>query len=127
MAQNDFKVPDTDIVIKSGISVVVPVFAIHRDPDYYPDPDQFDPDRFSSNEIKKRHPMAWLAFGEGPRNCIAARFGMMQTRIGLITLLTNFEFATCKKTLIPMVFSSSPIVLSPKDGLYLKLKPIKTQ
>lgn len=127
MAQNDFKVPDTDIVIEAGVSVVVPVFAIHRDPDYYPDPDQFDPDRFSPNEINKRHPMAWLAFGEGPRNCIAARFGMMQIRIGLITLLTNFEFSPCKNTLIPMVFSSSPIVLSPKDGLYLKLKPIKTQ
>ncbi|XP_055294932.1 cytochrome P450 6A1-like [Sitodiplosis mosellana] len=127
MAQNDFKVPGTNIVIEKGVSVVVPVYAIQRDPELFPEPEKFSPERFTPEQVKNRHPMAWLAFGEGPRNCIALRFGMMQTRIGLITLLTKFEFSPCEKTLIPMVFSSSPIVLSPKDGLYLAIKPITTE
>ncbi|XP_031618769.1 cytochrome P450 6a9-like [Contarinia nasturtii] len=126
-AQRDYKVADSDIVIEKGMSVVVPVFAIHNDPDYYENPEIYNPDRFSDEEMKKRHPMTWLAFGEGPRNCIALRFGMMQTRIGLITLLSNFEFSTCSQTPIPMIFSSSPIVLSPKDGVYFNVKPIKTE
>lgn len=125
MAQNDYKVPDSDIVIKKGISVVIPVYAIHHDPEYYPDPDRYDPDRFSPEEAKKRHSMAWLAFGEGPRNCIALRFGMMQTRVGIISLLRNFKFSPCTGTPIPMVFGPSPIVLSPKDCIYLKIEPIE--
>ena len=127
MAQSDFKVSGTNIVIEKGVSVVVPVYAIQRDPELFPEPEKFDPDRFNSDEVKKRHSSAWIPFGNGPRNCIAKRFGMMQTRIGLITLLTSFELSPSKKTLIPMEFSSNPIVLSPKDGLYLSIKAIKTE
>lgn len=126
-AQNNYKVPDSDIVIEKGMAVVVPVYAIHNDPTIYPEPEKYNPDRFSDEEIKNRHAMAWLAFGEGPRNCIALRFGMMQTRIGLITLLSNFEFSPCSQTPIPMTFSSSPIVLSPKDGVYLNVRPINAE
>lgn len=125
MAQNDYKVPDTNMIIKKGKSVVIPVYAIHHDPEYYPDPEKYDPERFSPEETKKRHPMAWLAFGEGPRNCIAMRFGMMQTRIGIISLLRDFKFSTCNGTPIPMVFGPSPIVLSSKDCIYLRIEPIE--
>lgn len=125
MAQNNYKIPDSNMMIEKGISVVIPVYAIHHDPEYYPDPETYDPERFSPDETKKRHPMAWLAFGEGPRNCIAMRFGMMQTRIGIISLLRNFTFSTCAGTPIPMVFGPSPIVLSSKDCIHLKIEPIE--
>lgn len=93
--------------------------------EYYPDPEKYDPERFSSEEVKKRHPMTWLPFGEGPRNCIGLRFGMMQARIGLIYMLNNFKFVQCSKTQVPVVFGASPIVLGPKDGIYLKIEPLK--
>lgn len=102
----------------------MPVHAIHNDPEYYPNPEKFDPERFSPEEIKKRHPMAHLPFGEGPRNCIALRFGMMQARIGLIKLLNSFEFIPCDKTPVPMFFGINPIVLTPKENIHLKIKPI---
>lgn len=127
VAQSNYKIPGTNIVFDKGVSVVIPVYAIHHDPEYYSEPEKFDPERFSPEETKKRNAMTWLAFGDGPRNCIALRFGMMQTRIGLITLLNRFEFSPCAKTLIPMVFGTSPIVLSPKEGIYLKIKPIETE
>lgn len=124
MAQANYKVPDTQMVIEKGMSVVIPVYAIHHDPAIYPQPEQYDPSRFTSEEMKKRHPMAWLAFGEGPRNCIAQRFGIMETRIGIISLLSRFKFLPCSKTPIPMTFGPSPIVLSPKESVYLKIEPI---
>lgn len=55
---------------------------------------------------------------------IAMRFGMMQTRVGIISLLSRFKFLPCAQTPIPMAFGSSPIVLSPKDPVYLKIVPI---
>lgn len=124
MAQANYKVPDSQITIEKGVSVVIPVYAIHHDAAYYPDPEKYDPQRFTPEEVKKRHPMSWLAFGEGPRNCIALRFGMMQTRIGIISLLSRFKFLPCSQTPIPMTFGSSPIVLSPKDPVYLKIEPL---
>lgn len=68
MAQANYKVPDTQITIEKGMSVVIPVYAIHHDSNYYPEPEKYDPQRFTPEETKKRHPMSWLAFGEGPRN-----------------------------------------------------------
>jgi cytochrome P450 len=65
-----YKIPDTDIVLEKGILTVVPVLALHYDPKYYPDPERFDPERFSEEEKAKRHHYVYLPFGEGPRICI---------------------------------------------------------
>jgi len=66
----DFNVPDSTHVIKKGTHVAVPIYAIHHDPDLYPDPDKFDPERFSAENKAARHPFAYMPFGMGPRNCI---------------------------------------------------------
>lgn len=63
-------------------------------------------------------------FFAGPRNCIGLRFGLLQARIGLVTLIKSFEFSTCPKTSIPIQFSSRNLVLSPVDGIWLKVAPI---
>jgi cytochrome P450 family 6 len=65
-----YKIPETDIVVDAGIRVLIPVIGLHHDPKYYPDPDRFDPERFSEEEKQKRHHYVYLPFGEGPRICI---------------------------------------------------------
>lgn len=67
IAQTDYNVPNSDIVIEKGTTVFIPVHAIHNDPEYYPNPDRFDPSRFEAEEMKKRNTMTWLGFGGGPR------------------------------------------------------------
>jgi len=65
-----YKIPGTDTVLEKGIPVFIPVTALHYDPNYYPEPDRFDPERFSEEEKQKRHHYVYLPFGEGPRICI---------------------------------------------------------
>ncbi|CAD7079543.1 unnamed protein product [Hermetia illucens] len=102
----------------------IPVYSIHHDPDIYPNPEIFDPNRFTSEEKRKRHPMSFLGFGDGPRNCIGLRFGQMQTRVGLVTLLRKYRFKFCSKTLNPMKFSIDNPILGPDGGLWLKIENI---
>lgn len=70
--------------------------------------------------------MTFLSFGEGPRICIAQRFGMMQVKLGLITLLTNYKFTKSDKTKYPIEFSLSSIAfgLFPAGGVTLNVEKI---
>lgn len=66
--KNDYLIPETKIVLKKGLDVIIPMRSIHNDREYYPNPDLFNPERFNSDEKMKRDSMAWLPFGSGPRN-----------------------------------------------------------
>lgn len=98
---------------------------MHHDPEYYENPEEFNPERFTSENVAKRHPYTFLPFGDGPRNCIGMRFGMMQTRMGLIALLRNFKFSTSSKTQIPIVFKAGVPTVTPNSGVWLKVEKIK--
>ncbi|EFN64016.1 Cytochrome P450 6A1 [Camponotus floridanus] len=112
--------------IPKNLQVFIPVFGIHRDPDIYPKPDVFDPERFSDEAIQTRHPMHYLPFGDGPRNCIGARFAIHQTKIGLIKILRNYKVEICDKTEIPYINDpKSFILLTPKNGIHLRIIKIK--
>lgn len=57
-------------VINEGDIIWIPVYPIHRDPQYYPDPLKFDPERFNDNNDTYIQPYTYIPFGAGPRNCI---------------------------------------------------------
>ncbi|XP_059610501.1 cytochrome P450 6a9-like [Phlebotomus argentipes] len=124
MCGQDYAVPGTKHVIEKGTPVIIPVYGIHRDPEIYPDPEKFDPDRFTEENVKNRHPYAWLPFGEGPRICVGMRFGVMQTRVGLANLLQKYRVKTCSRTPIPLVLDPIATVMSPKGGMWLKLEAL---
>lgn len=69
-ADANYTFSNMNVTIRKDIRVMIPVMAIQRDPAIYGDPERFDPERFSDEEVTKRHPMSFLAFGDGPRNCI---------------------------------------------------------
>lgn len=123
MATRPYKVPDSNLTIDKNTLVMIPVYAIQHDPNIYEDPETFKPERFEPAAVQARPNCSFLSFGEGPRNCIGLRFGMMQARIGLITILRHFEFQLSEKTKVPLEFKTTT-VLSVKDGLYIKFKKI---
>lgn len=58
------------VSIPKGQRIIIPFYAMHQDPDIYPDPHVFDPERFNKEAVQSRHPMAYIPFGEGKRICI---------------------------------------------------------
>lgn len=109
--------PEYDYTIPKDTPIWIPALAIHMDPDFYPNPERFEPERFSAEEVRKRNPITFMPFGDGPRNCIGMRFGMMQVRVGLVELLRRFQFNIRHgETTHPMRISKTDILLTPEGG-----------
>lgn len=123
-AAEDYKIPDTEIIIPKKTKVLIPVYAIHHDPDIYPEPEIFDPERFTPENIKSRHPFAYLPFGDGPRNCIGMRFAILEARIALSELLINYRFSVNDKTEKDLKLDPREFVLSIRDGIWLNAEKI---
>ncbi|XP_011180068.1 cytochrome P450 6g1 [Zeugodacus cucurbitae] len=117
--QFDLK-PYYDYTVPIGMPVYIPVFGLQRDPQYWPNPNTFDPERFSPENKKTHNPMAYLPFGTGPRNCIGSRIGLLQTKLGLVHILKNHCVTRSEKTPAEITFDPLSIVLSYKGGIYLK-------
>ncbi|EDW60931.1 probable cytochrome P450 6a14 [Drosophila virilis] len=120
----DFQIPGSTFVLEAGTPVVIPVDAIHHDPDIYPEPDKFDPDRFTPEAMEARPSTAWLGFGAGPRNCIGLRFGEMQALVGLAVLLKNFKFSPAKETEIPLQIHKTSFFLQSQGGIVLNVEKV---
>ncbi|XP_050326815.1 cytochrome P450 6g1-like isoform X2 [Bactrocera neohumeralis] len=116
--QFDLK-PFYDYRVPIGMPLFIPIFGIQRDPEFWPNPDTFDPERFSAENKKTHKPMSYLPFGTGPRNCIGSRIGLLQAKVGLVHILKNHYVTTCEKTPSKMTFDPLSLFLSYKDRIYL--------
>lgn len=91
----DYKIEGTDNVIEKGVEVLIPLLGLHRDEQFYPDPDAFKPERFNAENSAGKNQMnlaPYYPFGGGPRNCIGMRLGKMQTKVGILLMLKEFRF-----------------------------------
>ncbi|XP_077266105.1 cytochrome P450 6k1-like isoform X2 [Temnothorax americanus] len=118
----DIDLPIANIRVSKGIPIVIPVLGLHRDPTIYPDPDNFDPERFNENETARRHPYAYLPFGEGPRSCIGRQSGELVIKIGLASLLSKYKFKPHPRTAKPFVYNEKSFGLAIKGGIHLTIE-----
>ncbi|WP_432061772.1 cytochrome P450 [Streptomyces sp. S1] len=80
------------VAIPAGADVVVAPWVTHRHPDYWEDPERFDPDRFTPEAEAARPRYAWFPFGGGPRACIGQHFSMLESVIALAMILQRYDF-----------------------------------
>uniref|UniRef100_A0A1I8QD66 Cytochrome P450 n=1 Tax=Stomoxys calcitrans TaxID=35570 RepID=A0A1I8QD66_STOCA len=113
--------PYFDFTIPQGMPVYIPASAIQRDPQYFPNPDSFEPDRFNPDNKLHNNLMPSMPFGIGPHNCIGERFGLLQTKVGLINFFRNHYVTPCKETMPEMKLSPRAIIIQSDGGIYLNL------
>uniref|UniRef100_A0A2H8TW02 Cytochrome P450 6a2 n=1 Tax=Melanaphis sacchari TaxID=742174 RepID=A0A2H8TW02_9HEMI len=119
-----YTIADSNISLNVGERLLIPIYSLHHDPKYYSDPNIFDPERFTEENISSRPHGTYLPFGDGPRICIGLRFAMMETKSGLAEILSKFEVSPCKKTQYPIKINPRTILLTPKQSICLSFKKI---
>jgi len=114
-----------DITIPAGTVIVVPLIAILSDPRHYQNPDEFDPDHFTPENVAKRHPLAFIPFSAGPRMCIGTRLAYMELKLALVHVARKVRVELNEVT-EPKVGGdieiASTILLQPKKPIRLACK-----
>ncbi|XP_076042947.1 cytochrome P450 3A56-like [Oratosquilla oratoria] len=110
------------LFIPKDMSVMIPVWQIHRDNRYWDEPDVFNPERFDP-ENKDRHPMAYIPFGAGPRNCIGMRFAQLEAKVAMVRLMLHYRFEACSKTPVPLTFEIPTVAINPSTGVFIRVVP----
>ncbi|XP_031349532.1 probable cytochrome P450 6a14 [Photinus pyralis] len=101
-----YKIPDTDVTIEKGTYVLIPIYAIHMDPEYFPNPEIYDPDRFSDGTKTNPNSFAYMPAGVGPRMCLGFKFGVLEASIVLSLLLSRFKFSVHPDTKMPLKYDA---------------------
>jgi cytochrome P450 len=104
--------------LRAGATLLLSPFASHRDPAYWPDPEAFDPDRFTAERSAGRPRYAYYPFGGGPRQCIGVHFAMMEAQ-----LITARMIQRLRPRLVPgqRVVPGSLGVLKPRREMKMTL------
>jgi len=109
------------VKIKKGEIVVFPYYSLHHDPTYFPNPEQFDPTRFSSNNKNSIVVGSYLPFGLGPRACIGSRFALMEAKLMLFNVVSNFKILPSARTPEKLTFQLN-FNQRIKETVYLNFK-----
>ncbi|XP_077426639.1 cytochrome P450 4V2-like isoform X2 [Vanacampus margaritifer] len=110
---NGFTVP-------SGTNALIMTYSLHRDPRYFPEPEEFRPERFLSENLAGRPPYAYIPFSAGLRNCIGQRFAIMEEKVVLSSILRKFNVKTSqsREELSP----TAGLILRPECGIWIQLE-----
>ncbi|XP_059482598.1 cytochrome P450 9e2-like isoform X2 [Neocloeon triangulifer] len=123
ICNKDLDLPEYGINFKEGDIVGIPFYAFSRDPEHFPDPDEFKPERFSEENKHKIKPFTFMPFGSGPRGCIGNRFALLEVKIALAYTLAFCEIDLNTPDQYPIRLDKTKIENSPIGGFMLKIKP----
>ncbi|XP_059619150.1 probable cytochrome P450 4s3 [Phlebotomus argentipes] len=105
-----------DVVAPPGVTLSVQTYILHHDPEIFPEPNVFKPERFLDSE--NMHPYAYVPFSAGPRNCIGQKFAMLEMKKTLAKLLRHFEFLPVDAK--PILLAE--LILKSDNGVQVRLK-----
>ena len=102
--------------VKARSTVMVPQFLTHRHPEFWPDPERFDPQRFAPSQVAARPKFAYYPFGGGPRLCVGQSFALIEAQIVLSMIASRFRLDLAPGHRWEMHPS---LTLRPKNGLWM--------
>jgi cytochrome P450 len=119
------KTIESDLIDKyplpANSAILISPYAVHRNPAYWENPNEFNPDNFLPEQEKKRPTYAYFPFGGGPRLCIGNNFALMEMQIILALAVRQFDFhLVSEQEILP----EPTITLRPKTELKLKIAPV---
>lgn len=79
------------VKVNAGDTIVMYAYAAHHNPEFWSDPEEFRPERFSPDRMKKRIKYSYLPFGAGRRSCIGGALSQLENSLALAQLLRKFE------------------------------------
>jgi cytochrome P450 len=85
-----------------GTLLVLSPYTLHRRPEYFPDPERFDPDRFAPGKEEALPRMAYVPFGDGPRVCLGNHFALLEGQLILATLVQRVRFVPLSTSRVPL-------------------------
>ncbi|MFF1697693.1 cytochrome P450 [Streptomyces sp. NPDC058257] len=106
--------------IPAGTTVFYPFWAVHLNPEHWPEPDRFDPERFTPQEVAKRPRLAYVPFGIGPRSCEGAALATVEAQLVLAVLLKRLSFRPAPGHEVTPV---ERFVLWARDGIRMTVRP----
>jgi cytochrome P450 len=108
------------VTIPAGAKLYLCQYVLHRHPRYFPDPDRFDPLRFSEAAKKERAQFAYFPFGGGARVCIGEGFAKMEGILVLATVARRFQLELVPgQTIVP----EARMTLRPQNGILMRVLP----
>lgn len=124
----DISIDDNKTIrIEKGTMAIVPIWSVHHDPEYYPDPHTFYPERFDEENggIKPfKDACLFMPFGAGPRICMGMRLADIMIKSAFVEIIRNFEVSLNKKTIQPMVLDRKEFFFVPKGGVWLNFNEL---
>ena len=119
-AAEDFEIGG--YLVPAGSNVVMSQWIMHRDPRFFPSPEQFDPGRWFEEHTQRLPRFAYFPFGGGPRYCVGASFAMMEATLLLAAIAQRFRLR-----MVPghKVVPLPSITLRPKYGIKMSLHQIR--
>ncbi|EDO31776.1 predicted protein [Nematostella vectensis] len=106
-------------LIPKGTDVGVITIGLHRNPEVWPSPMKFNPDRFLPENSEGRHPYAFVPFSAGSRNCIGQRFALLEEKVVLAYILHNFDIVSTEKS--TKIKTCAELITRPRDGIFVSL------
>ncbi|KAF4519366.1 hypothetical protein B566_EDAN011372 [Ephemera danica] len=119
----NYIVPGTDVLIEEGSSILLPIYALHHDPEFFPEPEKFDPERFSKENKKNIRPYTYLPFGSGPHNCLGMRLALLEVKLCICYILDACELKVSAKTQVPLKLTKKSFRMQPDDGFWVSAIP----
>ncbi|EZA59720.1 Cytochrome P450 4C1 [Ooceraea biroi] len=112
-----------DYMLPQNVEVALPIILVHRNPEFWPEPTKFDPDRFLPENRKIGDQYAYIPFSAGPRNCIGQKFALLVIKIVLTAIFRKWRVKSVKTP--DMIYPHFSISYRPGEEVFIYFIPKK--